>query len=140
MERVYLYDTKSEEVVGTGKQTDTGLVISDEAVEKYGSPSVVVIPKSEFYMDERVSDEVVPTQRRGTQVHVACMCCGFETVYGVRALIRSSRWDSKRNGYPQRSASCRECGENAWKEVERQYGPCDWSDSFEWADPPEQTA
>lgn len=135
MEEVYLFDSESETIVGEGVRNEEGcVVVQDESLSAL--TQFTVIPKSGFYYHESVQ-EVVPQSRRGTQVHVECMKCGFETVYGVRALIRSSRWESKRDGYPQRSAGCQECGANVWKEVCRQFGTCDWSDEFEWADPPE---
>lgn len=135
MEEVYLFDAESELVVGEGVRNEEGcVVVKDESLSAL--TEFTVIPKDSFYQHELIQD-IVPQGRRGTQVHVECMKCGFETVFGVRALIRSSRWESKRDGYPKRSSGCRECGENVWKEVSRQRSPCDWSDEFEWADSPE---
>jgi len=138
MEEVYLFDAESASVIGEGIRNEEGcVVVQDESLSSL--TEFTVIPKMEFYMHPEVQD-VVPQSRRGTQVHVECMYCGFETVFGVRALIRSSRWESDRNGYPNRSSSCRECEENVWKEVQRQAGTCDWSAEFDWADPPEKNA
>lgn len=53
-----------------------------------------------FYQHDAVQD-AVPQSTRGAQVHVECMVCGFETVYGVRALIKYGRWPNERNGYPK---------------------------------------
>lgn len=134
MERVYLFDPDAKTVVEKGKQNSRGTVVVDG--ELTGVSDFIAIPVKSFYQHEAVQN-VVPKGQVGTQAHVKCMCCGFETVYGAFALIKDVSWENKRNGYPKRSNSCRECGENAWKEIRWQSGTCDWSDSFEWADPPE---
>jgi len=133
-ESVYLYDSVSEEIVGEGiRNSDGCVVVQDSELGSIGE--FVVIGKDEFYHHEDIQD-VVPKGMGRTQVHVECMACGFETVYGVRALIRDSRFEMERNGYPKWHQSCQECGENVWKEIRRQSGTCDWSDTFEWAEAP----
>lgn len=134
MSKVYLFDQDSEEVVAVGQQTDETVVVSDENFTSFDD--VAVIAARDFYLDERVQG-IVPEGTHHTQIHVECTVCGFETVFGVRALMQDTTYGrTELNGYPKPKCSCDGCGENAWREVERQLGPCDWSDSFDWAEPP----
>lgn len=130
MEEVYIVDMEDETILGVGKRNESGEVVVSVDLERVNEFEVV--PVIGFYEAECL-DGIVAEGLRGTQVHVECMKCGFETVYGVKALMRER---GTREGYPKKA--CQECGANAWREVERQTGTCDWSDSFDWAEPPER--
>jgi hypothetical protein len=130
---VYLFDPAEQTVVGIGKTTDDErdmVYVEDE--ELLQRDDLKAIPKAEFYEDEAVQGSVPKENQLGTQIHVRCMNFGFDTVYGIKALIPDG------NTYPQTGATCQDCGENVWKEMERKNAPCDWSKKFEWAEPPDK--
>lgn len=124
-----MFDPVRESVIGKAKRVKIGDVVSEDG-SLLPTAAMEVIPVDEFYDHEAVSDLVPEGSQHGCQVHVKCLNCGFETVYGLNALY--GRYGS--NDHPE--ANCDECELNVWEEVERQYSPCDWSDSFEWAEAP----
>lgn len=131
MVAVYVFDPETNSVVSKAAKTDLGRVVAKDG-SLLPTPAMDIIPVTEFYDHEAVS-ELVPSGGQGCQVHVECLHCGFETVYGVYALF------GQRNGYDEPRSRCTECGLNVWKEVDRQWSSCDWSGYFEWAESPNKS-